>query len=176
METAYVITTVPAAMQVNWECEGSFPSKAAGRHRLLHDLGVSLATCCPFYTKVACVSQQEQALTSLGRSKQSSGAQWSSLAEQSGLEHVKCLWVGLASHTASTTPACWHRSCLLALPVPAPGIAITMATYTRHGWTLLLQGAWVKIALSKWLSVWFLFKHLCNINWLQKANNEWRIK
>lgn len=122
METACVTTAVPAAMQVNWACEGSFPSRAAGRHRLPHDLGVSLATCCPFYTKVACASQQEQALTSVGRSKQSPGGQWSSLAEQSGWEHVKCLWVGQepqGSHTASTAPACWHCQHLhLVLPLP----------------------------------------------------------
>lgn len=75
METSRVTTAVPAAMQVNWERKVSSPSWAAGRHRLLHDLGVSLATCCPFYTKVACASQQGQALTSLGRSKKSSEGQ-----------------------------------------------------------------------------------------------------
>lgn len=79
METACVTPAVPAAMQVNWECEGSFPSWAAGRHSLLHDLGVSLATCCSFYTEVTCASQQEQVLTSLGeasRAQEGSEAAW----------------------------------------------------------------------------------------------------
>lgn len=112
-----------------------FPSWAAGRHGLLHDLGVSLATCCPF-TKVDCASQQEPALTSLGRSKQSSEGQWSSLAEQSGLEHVKCLWVGQepqASHSASTAPACWHCQHLhLVLPLPWPDTPGTAACCCRE--------------------------------------------
>lgn len=80
MESASVTAAVPAATQVGWECEcgfGSVATEAPGSWAggLLHDLGGSVATCCPFYTKAACASQQERALTSPGRSKQSPGGQ-----------------------------------------------------------------------------------------------------
>lgn len=123
METSCVTTAVPAAMQVNWEHEVSFPSWAAGRHRLLHDLGVSLATCCPFYTKVARASQQGQALTSLGRSKKSSGG--SEAAWQNSL-----VW--------STWNACeWDES---PRPHRLPALLLPAGTASTCTWYCHYQG------------------------------------
>lgn len=81
--------------------------QAAGRYGLLGDLGASMATCCPFYTKAACASQQERALTSAGRSKQSPGG--SEAPWQSGL-----VW--------RTQNSCdWHEQPGLHVLSPLPG-------------------------------------------------------
>lgn len=106
----------------------------------------------------SCLCQPARASTDLSGEKQ---AELRRAVKQLG----RTVWFGAREMLVSgkSLTHCQHHSCLLALPAPAPGTAITVARYTRHCW-LLLQGAWVKIALSKLLSVWFLFEHLCNIN------------
>lgn len=151
-----------------------FPGQRGGMDGLLHDLGAGIATCCPFYTKAACASQQEWALSSAGRSEQRPGGQWIPLAEQSRLEYTTCLRLA-GEPWASSTVSAAESPCLMASQVSAASTAVTMARYSRQRW-LVLQGAWIKIAFSNWSVVWFLFKCLCNINYLQNTNNEWGIK
>lgn len=97
------------------------------REGLLRDLGVSVATCCPFYTKAVCASQHEPALSSPGRSKESAGGQRGALAAPSGLKCTKRLpparepW---ASHIVTTA-----KSPQPALLLPPPGTPGTAGCY-----------------------------------------------
>lgn len=124
-------------MRMQFSFPGQLRAPAAGRRGLLHDLGASIATCCPFYTKAACASQQGQALTSPpGRSKQSPGGQWSILAEQSGLEYTKCLRPEQEPWASHVCHHCWGplpAGLASAAPeVSTSSTALTTTRYSRH--------------------------------------------
>lgn len=112
--------------QVGWECACSFrpwatevPGSGEAGTALLHDLGASMATCCPFYTKAACASRPQPALISPGSREESPGRQRSALAEKSTLESTKC-----------SRPA--REPWASRVVTSAPSTAVTTTRYPRH--------------------------------------------
>lgn len=115
--------------------------------------------------------QPARASTDLSGEKQ---AELRRAVEQLG----RTAWSGAREMLVSGTraPGLTQRqccSCLLALPAPAPGTAITMARYTRHCW-LLLQGARAIVKLlfqTDWLENFSLSIFVILINFKTRIMN-----